>query len=200
MTGASDAMQAQVTKDKRTLGEIQQVNSGASMRMGFYAQLFDAMAIAPMTKRWIANTQQFSEQERYIRITGEFAREMMMSGDPRYQNGFMQITPDDLQGNFDYVPRSGPIPADPADSLQSWTMLSETLSKSPVLFQTPDSMGRVPDMQELFKEFARGPLGIRNIESFYRPLMPMAPPTVLPDEEVDRQRQAGNVIPIRGAA
>lgn len=198
MTGASDAMQAQVTKDKRTWGEIQQVNTGASMRMGFYAQLIDAMAIAQMARRWIMNRQQFTDREQFVRITGEFSREMMMSRDPRYQNGFMRVTPDDLVGNFDYVTRSGPMPADPADSIQSWTVLSETLAKAPMLFQVPDSMGRVPDMQELFKEFVRGPLGIRNIESFYKSLAP--PPTVLPDEEVMRQKQAGNVIPLRGAA
>lgn len=197
MTGASDAMQGRTTRDDRTLGEIQQVNMGASARQGFYAQLIDAMAIAPMARRWIINRQQFTEAEQFIRITGEFAREMMMTSDPNYQNGFMRVRPDDLLGEFDYVPRSGPIPSDPADSIQSWTVLSELLAKSPQLFQVPDAMNRVLDMHELLKEFARNPLGIRNIESFYRPL---TSPTVVADEEVMRQREAGNVIPLRGAA
>jgi len=218
MTGASDAMQAQVTSDKRTLGEINQANMGASARMSFYAQLIDSMAIFKMAQRWISNRQQFTDKEGWFRVSGEFAREMASTGDPRYQNGFMMVTPDDLAGNVDYVPRSGPMPADPGDSIQAWTTLSEMLSKSPMLLQMPDAQGRVPDVQELFKEFARTPLGIRNIDSFYKPLMPppgmgmpgqmppgapgtpQVPVRVLPDEQVAQMRQAGNVIPLKGAA
>ena len=110
------------------------------------------------------------------------------------------------------------MPADPGDSIQAWTTLSEMLSKSPMLLQMPDAQGRVPDVQELFKEFARTPLGIRNIDSFYNPLMPppgmgmpgqmppgapgtpQVPVRVLPDEQVAQMRQAGNVIPLKGAA
>jgi hypothetical protein len=202
MTGASDAMQAQVTKDKRTLGEVNQANLGGSARMGFYAQLIDSMAISQMTTRWIANRQQFTDQEQFFRISGEFAREMATTGDSRYKNGFMMVKPDDLAGNFDYVPRSGPTPPDPADSIQAWQMVSEILAKSPMLLQMPDAQGRVPDVQELFKEMARGPLGIRNIDSFYRPLVPpqAAQVQVKPDEEVMREKERGNVIPMRGAA
>ena len=202
MTGASDAMQAQVTKDKRTLGEVNQANLGGSARMGFYAQLIDSMAISQMTTRWIANRQQFTDQEQFFRISGEFAREMATTGDSRYNNGFMMVKPDDLAGNFDYVPRSGPTPPDPADSIQAWQMVSEILAKSPMLLQMPDAQGRVPDVQELFKEMARGPLGIRNIDSFYRPLVPpqAAQVQVKPDEEVMREKERGNVIPMRGAA
>ncbi len=200
MTGASDAMQAQVTADKRTLGEINQANMGASARMGFYAQLIDSMAINQTTTRWIANRQQFTDKEQYFRISGEFAREMSTTGDPRYQNGFMMVTPDDLAGNFNYVPRSGPQPSDPADSIQAWMAFNEALTKgASVLLTQPDAQGRIPDVQELFKEFARTPLGIRNIDSFYKALTPpgQAPVRVLPDEQVAQMRQAGNVVPLR---
>jgi len=217
MTGASDAMQAQVTSDKRTLGEINQANAGASARMGYYAQLIDSMAMLQMAQRWIVNRQQFTDKEGWFRISGEFAREMAGTGDPRYQNGFIMVTPDDLAGDFDYVPRSGPMPSDPADSLQAWQMLSETLAKSPTLLTMPDSQGRVIDPIELFKEMCRTPLGIRNIDSYFKSLQPpppppgMAPPgappmpgqapvTVMPDEQVAQQRQAGNIIPMRTAA
>jgi len=122
------------------------------------------------------------------------------------------VTPDDLAGDFDYVPRSGPMPSDPADSLQAWQMLSETLAKSPTLLTMPDSQGRVIDPIELFKEMCRTPLGIRNIDSYFRQLQPppgmlgqpgipgQAQVKVMPDEAVQQQRQAGNVIPMRGAA
>ena len=84
MTGASDAMQGRTTQQKRTLGEVQQANIGGSARMGFYAQLIDSMAITQLAQHWITNRQQFTEQEQFVRITGEFAREMSASADPRY--------------------------------------------------------------------------------------------------------------------
>lgn len=200
MTGASDAMQGRITKDKRTLGEINQASMGGANRMGFYAQLIDSMAIRQVVQRWIANRQQFTEEEQLVRITGDFAREMLTTGDPRFQNGFMKVTPDDLAGNFDYVPRSGPVPPDPSHTIEAWSAMNEVLTKAPTLFMVPDSMGRVLDMQELFKEFARGPLGIRNIESFYRSLQPQqaqqGPMAVMPDEQIQQERQAGNIIPI----
>lgn len=190
MTGASDAMQAQITSDKRTLGEVNQANMGANARMGFYATLIDAMALGPMAKRWIINRQQFTDQQQYVRIGGDLMRE---TGSER-----LLITPDDLVGNFDYVPRSGPQPPDPGEMVQSWQVLSDTLSKNPALLTMPDSMGRVPDPQELFKEYARGPLGIRNIESFYKQVVP-PPVTVMPDQQVEEQARQGNVIPFRNA-
>lgn len=193
MSGASDAMQARTTQDRRTLGEVNQANLGASARMGYYAQMVDAMAIKPTMKRWISNRQQFTDQDQYIRISGEMMRE---EGSER-----LLIGPGDLAGNFDYVPRSGPQPPDPSDMVQNWQVLSDTLAKNPALLGLPDAMGRVPDPQELFKEYMRT-LGIRNIDSYYRPLAPPKPidTTVMPDEQVDEERRKGNVIPFRGVA
>jgi len=169
------------------------------------------MAVHQMATRWIANRQQFTDQEGWFRVSGEFAREMAMTGDPRYQNGFMMVTPDDLAGNFDYVPRSGPMPADPANSIQAWQVLSDMLAKSPMLLQMPDAQGRVLDPVELFKEFARTPLGIRNIDSYFKQMQPPpgigapgmppnVPVKVMPDDQVAQQRVAGNIIPMRNAA
>jgi hypothetical protein len=203
MSGASDAMQAQVTADKRTLGEINQANMGGNARMAFYTTLIDEMAMMPMSMRWISNRQQFTDQPQYVAISGDLMRE---AGGER-----LLVNPNDLQGNYDYVSRSGPAPPDPAEMVQSWQAVGEMLSKNPALLTMPDAMGRVPDPQEFFKEFART-VGVRNVDSYYKQLMPPPgmgmpgqPPIpgqvqIRPDEEVAQQRQAGNVIPLRGAA
>lgn len=206
MTGASDAMQAQVTQDKRTLGEINQANLGGSARMGFYAQLIDSMAMMPLGRRWISNRQQFTDKEQFFRIRGDLSREI---GSER-----LLVSPNDLAGSFDYVPRAGPMPPDPAEMAQSWQMVGDMLSKNPALLGIPDAQGRVPDPQELFKEAVRT-IGVRNIDSYYKPLAPLpgmpgqmpggpppqaGPVRVVPDEQVAQMRQAGNVIPLRGAA
>ena len=194
MSGASDAMQAQLTSDKRTLGEVNQANMGGSARMAFYATLIDAMAMMPVGKRWISNRQQFTDQAQFIRIGGELMRE---AGSER-----LLVRPEDLAGNFDYVSRSGPQSPDPSDSIQSWQVLTETLSKNPALLGLPDAMGKVLDPIELFKEYARGPLGIRNIDSFFRELPPPAPAdvTLMDDQQVEEEKRKGNVVPLRGAA
>jgi len=97
--------------------------------------------------------------------------------------------------------------------------LAEVLNKSPALLTIPDSQGRVIDPIEIFKEFCRT-LGIRNIDSYMKqapmpqPMpgqmpgqpglppgqpMPQTPVRVMPDQQVQQQVQAGNVIPFRQA-
>src|SRR5262245_54737036 len=199
MSGAADTMQAQVTEDKRTATEINQATMGGNQRMAFYTGLMDAMAIAPTATRMISNEQQFRDIPAYFRIAGDLAREM---GADR-----MLVTPDDLAGNLDYVQRSGPMAPDPSDMIPSWQALSEMLTKNPGLLTMPDSMGKVVDPVELFKEYARGPLSIRNIDSYFVHLIQMqqrmmahAPQQqVMADEQVEQQRRQGNIIPFRQA-
>lgn len=193
MTGASDAMQAQLSMDKRTATEINQTNLGGSARMSFYTTLMDAMAMAPTSKRMISNRQQFSDIPQYVRISGELMRE---AGGER-----LLVSPSDLAGNFDYVARSGTMSPDPAEMVQSWEKVGEMLAKAyPVLSMMPDAMGRVPDLHEFFKEGVRA-VGIRNVDSLYKPFQPVLPPPVqvMDDQKVEEQKRQGNVIPLRQA-
>ena len=196
MMAVSETSQARATTQRRTLGENKLIQAGAGKRMVLHAVLFDIMAFGPMARQLISNRQQFTEMEQFLRISGDLAREV----------GGMSMTvrPDDLHGNFDYVGRSAVMPPDAQDLPEVWDRIGAQLSQNPMLLQ-PRADGKMLDIHELFKEGVEA-TGVRNIESFYKDpsqiqQMPQAPPvTVLPDEEVARQQQAGDIIPANEAA
>jgi hypothetical protein len=195
MSGTTDAMQAQITPDKRTATEVNQTTMGGNQRMGFQATMLDGMAIEPMALRWISNRQQFTDQPQWVRIAGDLALEM---GAER-----LLVTPDQLQGDFDYISRAGAQPPDPAKQAISWDKLLQAISANPAILTMPDANGKVFDAVELLKEYTRGPLGIRNVESFMKLLPPPLAPgqnvQLMNDQTLEDQRRQGNVIPLRQA-
>ncbi|HWO69602.1 MAG TPA: hypothetical protein VNP94_02455, partial [Actinomycetota bacterium] len=152
-------------------------------RLGIVARLLDAQAIRPLAERAVANRQQFTTLEQYVRIAGNLVREL---------GGLTQflVRPSDLAGHFDYVPHSGVLPPDPARFAQTWAQLLEGAAKIPQLLQ-PGPDGKVLDVRAVFNEAARA-LGIKDLATFYT----AAPPTVLPDEALARAVQAGNAVPL----
>ncbi|MEO0080305.1 MAG: hypothetical protein ABIK44_06485 [candidate division WOR-3 bacterium] len=199
MMGTNDPMMGQPTKDRKTLGEVYQFMGQAGQRVATTFRIYEAQAIHPSVMRAISNRQQFTSLEKYYRIVGEALNDVV--GDKR-----QLITPWDLQGNFDYSPRSDVLPPDPAKSAIAWTQLILGISKFPQLL-APGPDGKRLDVRAVFNEIARN-LGVRNISQFYVDTPPgemmmaaqaMAGPVkIMPDEEVEKQVKAGNLVPILG--
>lgn len=213
MSGASDQMQAAQTSGDPTLGELEMLNAGANQRLGVSARMIDAMAITPLARRAVANRQQFTSIEQFIRIAGDLAKEI-----PRGAERVL-VKPNDIQGNFDYVPHSAATPSDPARMAQVYQQILQTLGSFPQLADpamSPD--GKYIDTREVFNELVRT-MGVRNVEEFYRqgvfnPMTgtfapagiaqaqmaqaqaQMGAPQVMPDEQVQQQVQAGNMVPV----
>lgn len=195
MSGAADQMMGRTTQDKRTLGEISRVGHEGSARMAMHAMMMDVQAMRPLALRWVSNRQQYTSEEMYVRVGGNLAHEF--GGDR------VRVRPDDLHGNYDYIPRTGAAPLDPGEMA---TIMFDGLAmilKQPEILAVPDRDGNVLDPHEFIKEGLRD-RGVRNVEDFYRKMggkpgqtPPGANVEVKSDEEVERMRQAGNVIPIR---
>lgn len=203
MTAASDQIMGQQSKKRMTMGEINQLAVQGSQRMSLNAKIMDMMALQPLAYRSIANRQQFTTLQQYVRITGELSKTI---GETRQLLG-----KPDIQGNFDYIPHSGVVPPDPARLAQTWIQILGVGSKLGEFLLRPGPDGKAIDIREIFNEISRN-LGVKNIEQFYhqvqqqpmsQPGMPAPTPRanvqVLPDEQVQRQVQAGNVIPMPGA-
>jgi hypothetical protein len=185
LASISDPQMSQTTDDKRTLGEVQQVVAASSQRLAMLARLIDCMAIRPLAQRMVTNRQQFTTEPQFVRITGELAQEF--GGAER-----ILVAPEDLGGSFDYIAHTGVLPPDPERMAGVWMQLFSALTKAPLLLQpTPD--GKQLDVYEVFNEGARA-MGIKDIEKFYKPMMPTAP-AVLPDAALAAGVQAGNVVP-----
>jgi len=196
MSAASDPMMGSETEQNKTLGEIQAIVAGASQRLGVSARIIDAQAITPLAERAIANRQQFTSVEQYFRIAGDLAK--------AYGGQALQrVKQADLQGNFDYVPHSALSHGDPARMAQIWQQVLQTAAAYPQV-TAPGPDGRYLDIREVFNEMVRQ-LGIRNLDEYYLTAPQVDPMTglpvqpqmsVMPDEQVQAQAQAGNYAPV----
>ena len=184
MLGTNDPVSGQTTSTKRTLGEVERIIAASGRRMNLTAQLYDSMAVQPLAMRAILNRQQFTEIEEYIEITGELAREQGMER--------LLVNREQLQGSYNYMPISGIVPPDPARFADIWMNILTGAGQIPQL-QEPGPDGKVVDFRAIFKEAAQA-MGARNIEEFFTQIAPVAP-EVAPDETVQQEVQAGNLVP-----
>lgn len=194
MSGAADQMMGRTTSERRTLGEVSRVGSEGSARMAMHAMMIDTQGLRPLALRWCSNRQQYTDEDQYVRITGDLAAEL---GTDRYK-----IKPDDLYGNFDYATKTGADPGDPATFAQLMFDGLDTLAKNPNILMVPDKNGKMLDVHEFIKEGLRDK-GVRNVEDFYRRMggqpgqQPPGPNVqVVPDQVAQDQAQKGNIIPI----
>jgi len=188
MFGISDTLMAMPTSDKRTLGEVQQVNAAATQRIAKLAKIFDDQAIGELSSRAVANRQQFTTQQQWYRIPGGLVDELGVN---------MQIGAEDLAGDFDYIPITPTLPNDPSRNPMVIIKILEMVAKFPMLAVDPTT-GRRLNFIALFKEACRLQ-GMKNISTFYEaPQMPPMMPgmaTVMPNAAVQAGVQAGNVVP-----
>jgi len=183
LSAANDPQMGMPTPDRRTLGEIQVINSSASQRIQLVARMLDAQAIAPLANRAVQNRLQFMSLEQYFRIIGDYADELGQE--------HILANPEGIQGNYDYVHISGVLPPDPVRLSRTWSQILETLSRL-VPIMPPDEQGRVPNINKIAMETFKS-MGAKNIEDFFH--TPPPPPQVMPDEQIAQQEQAGNMRP-----
>lgn len=179
MSAANDPMMGQQTEEKRTLGEVQSIIAAGSQRIGVTARMIDAMAIAPMAQRMIANTQQFTTMEQWYRVTGNLAK------DAAAQGGRLFMTPDDLAGDFTYKAIAGTLPADPARHSEVWANILTVFTQNPALQTSADGTKKL-DLTQIAGEMVRA-AGVRNLDDFYVDIQP--------DPQVQAGVQAGNLVP-----
>ena len=149
---------------------------GASLsRFQKNAQIIDMQAMQPLAMMLASHTQQFMQEDTYLKITGDWPSKYL--ADLEQSDGRLYVSPLDLMVNFDVLPTDGSIPG--SEDPQIWTQLFQIASANPVLAQQLDWM-------KLFKHLGRN-LGAKNIDEFIV--------RVQPDQEIEQGIQAGNIVP-----
>jgi hypothetical protein len=178
--GANDPMQGMQTKDQRTLGEIQTIMASASQRVGLSARLLDHQIIRPLVERSISNLQQLMTEKMWVRIVGDLALELEQlatSGGPiqKVPGGGVraEIAPEDLWGNFDYIPLTLNSASDPEKNPETFIKAMQIVM-NPAL-QTPDETNKVPNLHKFVEQILRT-MGIKNVDDFFKTLPPPMPP------------------------
>lgn len=205
MAATPDTMQGAPLPTKRTLGEVQGMSQSASVRLGISAELLDMQVVMPIVQQMIANRQQFMEMETAVRLTG---RKAQMAGPD-----VMNVSRQDIAGQYDYIPHTPTVPPDPSRSLALWMQIAQMLFTSPLMQMQVE--GKTINPMMVFQEILTQ-AGVEYFENFMVPVeavtgpegqQPGQPPgqpgvggemkaEIMSNEEVEKGVQAGNLRPI----
>src|SRR5207249_9690129 len=81
------------------------------------ARLMSQMGLLPWARRLVSNIQQHLDEDTFVKITGTKARQWGL--DP-YERHILRVTPEDIQGQFDFPVHTGEIPPDPGRNVEVW--------------------------------------------------------------------------------
>ena len=168
--------------ERLTKGEFQGTQAGAASRLGRIARVIGLQAMQDLGYMFASHTQQLMTQELYTTTTGRWQETINKQFGENAQR--MKVTPFDLLVDYDVLVRDGSVPG--GNFSDVWMQMFNTLASHPELQQTFD-IGRI------FKYIATN-MGAKNADDFVR-----VKPQMMPDEQVQQQAQAGNIVPIQEA-
>lgn len=157
---------------RKTATEVRTATGFGVNRLKTISEYISATAFAPHAQKLVMNSQQYYDLNLKLKIVGDLA---LMSGQK-----FLQVTPEEIVGSFDFVPVDGTLPVDRFAQVTMWKDLLGQIA------QVPQVMMQY-DLGKIFAWVAQL-AGIKNINQFKI--------QVQPDAALAQQAQAGNVIPL----
>lgn len=155
---------------RKTATEVRTSGEAAASRLAALARYISAQSITDLTEQMCLNNQQHLSDEFFIEVVGQDGLE-----------DHIRISPEHLTGDFQYPIHDGTLPLDRIAMVDVW--------KEIFLGVAQDQQLRTRfDLIEMFKYIAELG-GARNIERFEV--------QAAPDELVEAQAQAGNMLPTR---
>jgi hypothetical protein len=192
-SGATDSLQGAQRRGSERVSatEFRGTQLAALSRLEKAARVAGFQVMSKMGEQMASNTQQFQQEETWLEIKGrneEDLRAILAGEGLRPQDNKVMASPEDLLIAYDVLVNDGSLPnqGDP----QLWAQMFQVIGQQPELQAQFDTV-------RIFKHWARLS-GAKNVEDFVR-RNPQAAPQVVEDEEVQRQREAGNLVEI-GAA
>lgn len=158
---------------RKTATEIRSASTFGINRLKTNAEYFSAMGWSSMSQMMVQNSQQYYSSEKKFKIVGD----LTLSAGP----GFMNVTPEDIAGFYDFVPVDGTLPVDRFAQANLWKEI----------------LGQMRTMPEVAMQFDMGKIfawvaqlgGLKNINQFKVQVAP-------PGANLQGQAQQGNVIPM----
>lgn len=164
------------SQGRKSATEVRTSSTFGINRMKMQAEWFSATGWAGLGKMFMQNNQQFYTAEKKFRIAGNNA------------NGqdFAQVTPEALMGFYDFVPVDGTLPVDRFAQATLWREIFSQIRNM------PPQVAQQYDWAAIFGWMAKL-AGLKNIDMFRVDVQAQ------PDSTIDRQVQAGNLVPISEA-
>ena len=204
LSAASDAQQGMPSpgSDRTTAYEVQRLTQLGSQRLGVLSRIISAQSIRPLVRMSVENIQDAIALNGSIRMGNDQSNETL---EPMIQDGYLDYSNADLQGDIEYLVVDGTLPIEPSRSPESWLNAVQVASQS--------GLGMELDLKAMTLEAVRS-MGISDIDRFRIPaeklqregpspsqqmeiMEKMRGASVKPDEEIDRELEKGNIIPMR---
>lgn len=176
VSGINDQMFGALSKGRTTATEVRTSTGFGVNRLKTITEYISAMGMSPLAQQLVQQSQQYYSGELKMKIVGDLAQ---MAGP-----AFMSVSPEMISGSFDFVPVDGTLPIDRMAQATLWQNIMGQMRNFPGLLQTFD-------ISKIFTHIAQI-AGVRNINQFKVQMVP--------DQMLQQQAQAGNVIPLRGGA
>lgn len=206
VSAASDAQQGMPTSDGiRSATEINRLSQLGSQRLGVLSRIASARTIRPLVRMMASNIQDALTFEGSIRIAERDQAEVLRG---MADNGFVDFDVSMLQGQVDYLVVDGTLPIEPTRSPEVWMQLLQVVNQTGLMMQydagrmveeTIRSLG-VPDVDQF--KISREDLqrdGLTPAQKLALMEKSRGVSTVQPQDQIDQQLQAGNIVPLRAA-
>lgn len=205
VSAASDAQQGMPTSDGiRTATEIQRLTQLGSQRLGVLSRIMSATSIRPMVRMMVSNIQDALTFDGSVRIEENNIPSQLQ---PMVRDGYLDFDLSTLQGDIDYLVIDGTLPLEPTRNAETWMNMLGVLSNAGL--QMEYNMGQIA-------EEAIRAMGITDLDRFrinqqqlqqdgltpsqqLSVMEKMRGASVQPNENVQRDVERGNLIPLSQA-
>jgi len=177
--------------ERPTAAGIDAAKSGALSRLQRIANIIGVQAMDDLAWMHAYNTIQFMDQTVYADVTGRYEQQLRTAyGVPQGTMGDIPVTPFDLSPYFDVEPHDGALPNN--ENVQAWTQILQTMMGVDGVAQ--ELVGR-SDVMGIFQHWARI-AGAGDLNEFIQQGGANVQPQVMPDQQLQQQVQAGNMVPM----
>ena len=203
VSAASDAQQGLPTSDVRTATEIQRMTQLGSQRLGVLSRIASATTFRPLVRMMVSNIQDAMDYSGSIKVDPYNTPGLLAN---MVDNGYLDFTTADIQGEVDYLVVDGTLPIEPTRSPETWMNMLQILSNTGLNMEY--KMGRIA-------EEAIRAIGISDLDQFrisqeeqaqgLSPSQQMAMmekmrgASVQSGDQIQRQVEKGNLVPMREA-
>jgi hypothetical protein len=171
---AENIMGVQSASSRKSATEARIASGFSTSRLKVPSEYNSALGWSPLAQMMLMNTQQLMTAEQKYSIAGNTMDQA---------KAFMEVDPAKISGFYNFVPVDGTMPIDRLAQANFWKELLMQMARVPQLamqFDMPSMLMHVMKMQ-----------GERNIDRFKI--------NVSPQQQLQAQAQAGNVVPLQGA-
>jgi hypothetical protein len=176
VTGVNEQIMGMLSPGgRRSATEIRTSSTFGVNRLKTNAEFFSCTGFADLAQIILQQTQQFMDQSKMLRVAGD----QWMTPGAETQ---LRVSPEDIQGFYDFVPVDGTLPIDRFALVSMWGNLMSQMANAPAVLATYD-------LGKIFAYIAQLG-GLKNIQNFK---IKMADTAML-----QNQAAAGNVIPMGG--